>query len=741
MRRAVSKEPMSEVYHSPVQGELTEQQRQGFLGNHRRVRTSAAMLGLALSMGASGVLIPDGNDAAAAELPTSMTLAMLPVQGSVGSIGSIQSTTYHTVRDGETLWQIAQVHHADIQAIKAANGISSDDAVLQVGQVLKVPVVTHRQTLQASQPSETIVAERVSEAVPSVLARAESAQAPAKSETVDKPSSASAEVKPEGSSTASEAQESPEIRISSSDSEPVQSPASIVVASVPSTPVFSTPATDASALGETVELGADPENFVAAVEDAAQPEADDTIQAEGDTIQTEDAGNRVARSDSQSVSGHQVSPQAEGFPNLPIARNSPPTDTVSSVGEPIEPVVSSSTYVVEPGDTLALIAQRNDVSLAELVRVNNLRNPNWIVAGDTLTIPRSSQLVASAASSENDGIAPANQNLSALVDRARQSSASPNSDIKDLLRTIRERRSGEIQSSEAETGDHSVSARVDQSSSQTTDPYVTKLLERVEAIRQSRSEALATSTPTIPQGVPASESEIATSPSLVSTVDISTQPEETPQLGSSEPVAVNPEFTSRSIRRTTAVTTPLTPSDSSVIVPDDGQLMAAASLGSEAYAPLSESPAGQVVSPNMPALPDANEYLPDAPNRFNGYIWPTTGVLTSGYGWRWGRMHRGVDIAGPVGTPVMAAAPGVVVTSGWNSGGYGNLVDIRHADGSLTRYAHNSRLLVRPGQQVAQGQQIAEMGSTGYSTGPHLHFEVHLPDQGTVNPIAYLPGR
>jgi murein DD-endopeptidase MepM/ murein hydrolase activator NlpD len=104
-------------------------------------------------------------------------------------------------------------------------------------------------------------------------------------------------------------------------------------------------------------------------------------------------------------------------------------------------------------------------------------------------------------------------------------------------------------------------------------------------------------------------------------------------------------------------------------------------------------------------------------------------------------MHQGVDIAGPVGTPIYAAAPGVVVRSGWNSGGYGNMVDIRHPDGSLTRYAHNSRLLVAEGQEVSQGQQIAEMGSTGYSTGSHLHFEIHVPQQGRVNPIALLPGR
>ena len=143
----------------------------------------------------------------------------------------------------------------------------------------------------------------------------------------------------------------------------------------------------------------------------------------------------------------------------------------------------------------------------------------------------------------------------------------------------------------------------------------------------------------------------------------------------------------------------------------------------------------------MPILPEAGEFLPEAPEYFDGYIWPTRGTLTSGYGWRWGRMHRGVDVAGPVGTPIVAAAMGVVERAGWNSGGYGNLVEIRHPDGSLTLYAHNNRLNVSAGQTVRQGQQIAEMGSTGYSTGPHLHFELHLSGQGAVNPVAYLPNR
>lgn len=168
--------------------------------------------------------------------------------------------------------------------------------------------------------------------------------------------------------------------------------------------------------------------------------------------------------------------------------------------------------------------------------------------------------------------------------------------------------------------------------------------------------------------------------------------------------------------------------------------VAAAPLGSENYEPLLASLLKTAVAPELPSL-NSDELLPGGSDRFAGYIWPARGILSSGYGWRWGRMHRGIDIAGPVGTPIVAAAPGVVVTAGWNSGGYGNLVEIQHPNGSLTLYAHNNRILVRPGERVQQGQIVAEMGSTGRSTGPHLHFEVHPRGNGAVNPIAYLPAR
>jgi murein DD-endopeptidase MepM/ murein hydrolase activator NlpD len=80
-----------------------------------------------------------------------------------------------------------------------------------------------------------------------------------------------------------------------------------------------------------------------------------------------------------------------------------------------------------------------------------------------------------------------------------------------------------------------------------------------------------------------------------------------------------------------------------------------------------------------------------------------------------------------------------VIAAGWNSGGYGNLVEVRHSDGTTTRYGHNSRISVGVGQTVRQGQQLAEMGSTGHSTGSHLHFEIRPSGGNAVNPIAHLP--
>jgi murein DD-endopeptidase MepM/ murein hydrolase activator NlpD len=119
-----------------------------------------------------------------------------------------------------------------------------------------------------------------------------------------------------------------------------------------------------------------------------------------------------------------------------------------------------------------------------------------------------------------------------------------------------------------------------------------------------------------------------------------------------------------------------------------------------------------------------------------GFVWPVHGVITSGFGWRWGRMHEGVDLAVSNGTPVVAAKSGVVIVAGW-MGGYGNLVVVDHGGGISTAYGHNTSVTVGVGQQVAQGQLIAYSGSTGHSTGPHVHFEVRI-NGGAVDPMGYL---
>jgi murein DD-endopeptidase MepM/ murein hydrolase activator NlpD len=120
------------------------------------------------------------------------------------------------------------------------------------------------------------------------------------------------------------------------------------------------------------------------------------------------------------------------------------------------------------------------------------------------------------------------------------------------------------------------------------------------------------------------------------------------------------------------------------------------------------------------------------------YVLPAKGEFSSKYGWRWGRMHRGIDIAGPVGTPIVAAAAGKVISAGWNYDGFGNRVEILHPDGTVTLYAHTNKVLTKVGKQVHQGELIAEMGSTGNSTGPHLHFQVHPKGKEAVDPMSFI---
>ena len=171
------------------------------------------------------------------------------------------------------------------------------------------------------------------------------------------------------------------------------------------------------------------------------------------------------------------------------------------------------------------------------------------------------------------------------------------------------------------------------------------------------------------------------------------------------------------------------------------KLVSLATLTQDERAQVTESEALQVQSASLAAriraAQAARPSTPSTPRTGNGtFIWPVNGPVTSPFGWRWGRMHEGIDIGAATGTPIAAAGSGTVIYAGWMEG-YGNLVVIDHGGGLATAYGHQSAIGVSNGQSVTQGQTIGYVGCTGHCFGPHLHFEVRV-DGTPVDPLGYL---
>ena len=147
---------------------------------------------------------------------------------------------------------------------------------------------------------------------------------------------------------------------------------------------------------------------------------------------------------------------------------------------------------------------------------------------------------------------------------------------------------------------------------------------------------------------------------------------------------------------------------------------------------------GKIQAQIQAATEVATTALPAGPIQggSSGFIWPVSGRVTSGFGWRWGRMHEGVDIGVPAGTPIRAAKAGTVILAAYTSG-YGNYTCIDHGGGLSTCYAHQSSYAVSSGTSVDQGQVIGYSGCTGSCFGDHLHFEVRI-DGAAVDPLGYL---
>ncbi|BAZ12360.1 peptidase M23B [Calothrix sp. NIES-4071] len=434
---------------------------------------------------------------------------------------------------------------------------------------------------------------------------------------------------------------------------------------------------------------------------------------------------------------------------------------------------ASKVYEVKPGDTLFEIASSNGTSVSEIVNANGLQNANELKISQKLNIPvtnapinatqvaKTNQVsVASnvaiptpaqlgAVASNNTTIAPVVVPTPVATIQASVPSDStpvdpqangiggetPPKVFAEMqqrnARNKQEKQDRGLRSLQAEIERLREKYRAQQSGNQVPTqanlnnvsvpvPTYTPDVVTVPRVPTTRTNNIAIPVPTVRPNTVAIPIPVPT----LRVPNYSAQP-------------LNPEWSARNARNNNQLSVPPVPTT----------VNASESLGNMR---------GVTVSPQLPPLAAVDRYLPrpidentpapvapgGAPGVGNtAFIWPAKGVLTSGYGWRWGRMHRGIDVANSVGTPIYAAAAGVIEKSGWNNGGYGNVVDVRHADGSMTRYGHNSKLMVQAGQQVKQGDIIALMGSTGFSTGPHSHFEIHIAGKGAVNPIAMLPPR
>ncbi|MCY7278555.1 MAG: peptidoglycan DD-metalloendopeptidase family protein [Phormidesmis sp. CAN_BIN44] len=661
MKRAFPQQESIPVPFSGISDDaVTEQLKQTLPEANRRVRTSAAMIGLAaISMGAYSLLAPQQGDAAAAAEPIATeptptvsnpsevaVIQSAPKVASAATVPSIVQTVEHTVQEGQTLWKIAKFYQVDTQRLAAANHLRSS-AVLHVGQVLQVPV--DGQTAQLPMIQEV-----------GQLALDDGATSPT-------------------------------------------APVSII----------------ASSQSGTYASPAEARQLLKSRQDVAVA----NLKQERDRL-------KLSLAELKSEESKNASKSVQANVHKPLGREA----------------ASLVSYQVSPGDTLTAIAQTHGTSSSELANINQLTNPNLLEVNQFIKVPQSQ-----AVSPLSSDAAPI-QVPSSMPSELTQVASGPLPTVPSLA-TVNSSDPVVLPSTEVaipvgiggdasqislnparSRGQSYTGIQTPENVRQDDGQYVSSLVTEIIKLRE-KYQSKSVSVRARPQSssraqalVPASLSPIGNrrvNPEFKPSRNLESLQAELRSLQSDRKAAFGSQTKTNSL--VADAPKPKT------------QTVAMAPAGSETYAPLVRSSVGKMVSPSLPPIGKPDAYLPGSSGQFNGYIWPAKGMLTSGYGWRWGRMHKGVDIAAPVGTPVVAAAPGKIITAGWNDGGYGNLVEVKHADGSVTLYGHNSRILVKVGQTVAQGQQIADMGSTGFSTGPHSHFEVHLPGRGAVNPVAHLP--
>ncbi|MEG4630189.1 peptidoglycan DD-metalloendopeptidase family protein [Microcoleus sp. AR_TQ3_B6] len=788
-----------------------------------RVR-SLATIGLAISVGASGILLPrNGDSARASELaPTSESTAEVQPVSANGPATSAQVDGSRTqqpgsssdpvavkVQQGQSLWELSRDYAVEPLALASVNDIKPD-IILQVGQELTVALAP------GAAPQQN--------AADTAVASLELAGAV-----------------------------NPEEKLNLTGSEPLDSAAMTALPSTAATP-FVTPVPEQSSIeipkaegaidslkkqeNRTTEAGrtqlGSEGGANLSTPAASLPESAPRLAAPGSATETTipdlgatpvipNAGVGQAASPDRAFESIE---QSLATPSLPSAVLVPPAGSNAGSAEVL--------YSVRPGDTLDAIAKGHGVSPKELISANKLGNPNLLNVNQRLKIPqvRSNNPVVQAAASYSASNStsvwsatsvPASVNPSSSTSEIASAGVaapaptvpvvSPLANLEGLnnisapmvpqvnsipltqvSQTISDPGKLNLQGEPTFTGAVDTSALPSPASATATasatgfDPQQLSFVPNASAqglnaaptsaLPESNSEALPTAEALNPYSerlraeVVRLREEYRASRNSIGANAVSLAPTDRPEaprvssnqseeLPSVNPYLYTPDYTEavqneisrppsrawseqvqkqQQERFDPARAAEQQPINLTPRITQEQPVVATAPLGAEGYDPLSNPSLGRMVSPELPPLSNPDTYLPNGKQQSaNGFIWPSKGVLTSGYGWRWGRMHKGIDIAGPIGTPIVAASDGVVTYAQWNDGGYGYLVEITHPDGTETVYAHNSRILVQKGQKVAQGEQISEMGSTGFSTGPHLHFEIHPAGQGAINPMAFLP--
>ncbi len=764
-----------------------------------RVR-SLATIGLAISVGASGIMLPrNGDSARASELATTAksTAEVQPVSANASANssqvdGSRAEQAGVKIQQGQTLWELSQDYEVEPKALATANGIKLD-TVLEVGQELRIPTAMAAAPQQNAGNTAAVDPDQKlnltgSESLDSADSSWQPTSAP-EQETI----SAQSSIEDPNADWAIDSLKKQENRTTASGR-----------------PLWESSASANSSTSAVTTL-ASPDSPT----QTAIPDLNTTPVILNGGVGQAGSGDRAFESIEQSLA-------TPGFPSAVVVLPAGSTAAPETV-----------LYSVRPGDTVDAIAKGYGVSPKELISLNKLGNPNLLNVNQRLKIPQvgsnnpAVQAAASDSASNSTSLwstasVPASLNKSSSTPERTDAIVaapaptapvvSPLANLEGLnnisapmvpqinsipltqvSQTISDPGKLDLQGEPTFTGAVDTSALPQPASATATaiatgeypqpvsflpnaspqglnaapgsalpesnsedlragpalNPYAERLRAEVVRLREEyRAERNSI-------GVNA----VSLAPTEQETTFASTNPSQ--ELPSVNPDLYTPEYAGavqneisrppsrawseqvqkqQQERFDPARAAELQPIDLTPNSTQDRPVVATAPLGSQGYDPLSNPSLGRMVSPELPPLSGPDTYLPNGKQRSaNGFIWPAKGVLTSGYGWRWGRMHKGIDIAGPIGTPIMAADSGVVTYAQWNDGGYGYLVEITHADGSETVYAHNSRILVQKGQNVAQGEQISEMGSTGFSTGPHLHFEVHPAGQGAVNPMAFLP--